>query len=158
MNINYQRFYDNNTIPAKISRAVRRLFSADARRESRQLKIVARLCNNNFMPPAPDITNAVMQAITADLTATYDPEEAAVSVRGWVIAGCLLVLSLVSAYFGGDFLKIASLTGVSFLLPVGITIGCAVIAYVAVFVGTHLEILSKKFGIDDNEIQNVSTD
>ena len=69
------------------------------------------------------------------------------STRGWVIAGLIILVSLVTAFFGLDFQKLALETGMSFLLPVGITIGIVLTSYGALFIGSHLKELSERFGL-----------
>jgi hypothetical protein len=46
-----------------------------------------------------------------------------------------------------DFIKIAASEGSSYMLPLGITIGAAVTCYGAVFIGSHLKELSRRFGL-----------
>jgi len=70
-----------------------------------------------------------------------------ISTRGWVIAGLIIIISLVTAFFGIDFKNLASESGMSFLLPIGITIGVVVTTYGALFIGSHLKELSERFGL-----------
>ncbi|MDR3325429.1 MAG: peptidoglycan-binding protein [Spirochaetaceae bacterium] len=117
--------------------------------QARKLEMADNLMRNAFMPPSPDLSDAVMSMLGVEQSSCLEDEGERVSLRGWVAAGFFLLLSLTSAYFGGDFLKIAAINGISFLVPVGITIGVALIAYAGLFVGAHLELLRKKFGIGD---------
>jgi hypothetical protein len=67
------------------------------------------------------------------------------STRGWVIAGLVMLVSLATAFFGLDFNKIAREMGMSFLLPIGITIGIVLTVYGAIFIGSHLKELTERF-------------
>ncbi|MDR2768178.1 MAG: peptidoglycan-binding protein [Treponema sp.] len=102
----------------------------------------------NFFPPCPDFSGAIMDRIEDE---AYHEEEGAfeipgsVSTRGWVTVGLLVLFSLTSAFFGRDFINVASLEGSSFLLPLGITVGTIVTAYGALFIGSHLKELSQHF-------------
>lgn len=70
---------------------------------------------------------------------------AAFSLRGWAVIGFFLLLSLSTSFFGENFGEIAAAEGLSFLLPVGITVGMAVTCYGALFIGSHLKELSTRF-------------
>jgi hypothetical protein len=82
---------------------------------------------------------------------THSEEEVAAqagfSFRSWVIIGFFMLLALPSSFFGMNFVEIANAEGLSFLLPVGITIGIVVTCYGALFIGSHLKELSNRFGI-----------
>ena len=67
------------------------------------------------------------------------------SFRVWVIIGVFVLFSLSSSFFGMNFVEIANAEGLSFLLPVGLTIGIVVTCYGAFFIGSHLEELSSRF-------------
>ena len=69
------------------------------------------------------------------------------STRGWVITGLIIMISLVTAFFGLDFRSLADESGMSFMLPMGITIGIVLTTYGALFIGSHLKELSERFGL-----------
>ena len=69
------------------------------------------------------------------------------TTRGWVIAGFVILVSLVTAFFGLEFNNIAGEAGKSFMLPMGITIGIVLTSYGALFIGSHLKELSERFGL-----------
>ena len=69
------------------------------------------------------------------------------STRGCVIAGLIIMLSLITAFFGFDFKNLTDEFGMSFILPVGITIGIVLTTYGALFIGSHLKELSERFGL-----------
>jgi hypothetical protein len=70
-----------------------------------------------------------------------------ISTRGWVIAGLVILVSLATAFFGLDFQKIAHELGMSFLLPVGITIGIILTVYCVFFIGSHIKELTERFDL-----------
>ena len=69
------------------------------------------------------------------------------SFKSWVIIGFFMLLSLSSSFFGMNFIQIASSEGLSFLLPVGLTVGMVVTCYGAFFIKSHLKELSSRFGL-----------
>ena len=69
------------------------------------------------------------------------------SIRRWVIAGLVMLVSLATAFFGMDFNHVALAAGLSFMIPVGITIGIALTCYGALFIGSHLKEFSERFGL-----------
>jgi hypothetical protein len=82
-----------------------------------------------------------------DVVSAGDGEEipTGFSTRGWVIAGLVMMVSLATAFFGLDFNKLAKEMGMSFLLPIGITIGLVLTVYGALFIGSHLKVLTERF-------------
>jgi hypothetical protein len=123
-------------------------FCGHCAEEARKLAIAQQLMAEDFFPPAPAFEDRIMASI-------YDEEECdepvsasdtqAVSFKGWVITGFIIVISLATSFFGMDFMKIASTLGQSFLLPVGLTVGFIVTGYGAMFIGSHLKELSDRF-------------
>jgi hypothetical protein len=104
---------------------------------------------NDFFPPAPALEDTIMQEISAEVVdeQTASDTPAGLSLRSWVIIGCFVLLSLSTAFFGMDFIKVADAQGSSFLLPVGITVGAVLTGYGALFIGSHLKELSSRFRI-----------
>lgn len=70
-----------------------------------------------------------------------------ISTRGWIIAGLIILVSMVTAFFGFDFKNVAQELGMSFMLPMGITIGIVLTTYCAFFIGSHLKEFSERFGL-----------
>jgi hypothetical protein len=105
----------------------------------------------DFFPYSPGLEDVIMARIAAEEEQTETEEVYAVpggiSTRKWVIAGLIILVSLATAFFGLDFQKIADETGMSFLLPVGITIGIVLTTYGALFIGSHLKELTERFGL-----------
>jgi hypothetical protein len=108
------------------------------------------LLQNGF-PPSPDFTEAVMKLVYDE--EEYTQEDAAfaipggVSTRGWVIVGFIVLVSLSTLVFGGEFTSLVLGWGASFLLPLGITIGILITGYGALFIGSHLKELSVRFNL-----------
>ena len=101
----------------------------------------------DYLPLSPDFEDAVMLRIYAEEAFEKDPVEipGGVSTRGWVIAGCVVVVSLATVFFGKDFAIVANSHGSSFLLPLGIITGVVVAGYGSLFIGSHIKELSERF-------------
>ena len=107
----------------------------------------------DFIPSSPELEDPIMARIALE---ENDASKEAyvsfaapggISTRNWVIAGLVIIVSLVTVFFGLDFKKLASESGMSFMLPMGITIGIVLTTYCAFFIGSHLKELSKRFGL-----------
>ena len=133
------------------------LVCPDCSRQLRSLRNVEEAMRTDFFPPSPDFGEAIMERLGGETCEEAYVEEAYVmeetdapagfSFRSWVIIGFFLLLSLPSSFFGMNFIEIANAEGLSFLLPVGITIGIVVTCYGALFIGSHLKELSNRFGL-----------
>jgi hypothetical protein len=109
------------------------------------------ILREDFFPQSPCLEDSIMAKINAE-EEDYEIQQShsipgGIPTRGWVIAGIILLISLVSAYFGLDFKSLATESGMSFLLPIGITIGIIITIYGALFIGSHLKELSERFGL-----------
>jgi len=104
-----------------------------------------------FLPPAPELESAVMAAIAEEEGALGAKDEEAAPagfpLRGWVAAGLVLLVSLSTVFFGMEFNNIALAAGMSFMLPIGITVGVALTVYGAIFIASHLKRLSERFDL-----------
>jgi hypothetical protein len=112
------------------------------------------LLRTGFFPSSPDFSDAIMNSIYQESDyesiqeSTIDDqllETGGFSVKGWVIAGVVLLLSLGTIFFANDFTSIAVDQGSSYLLPLGIIIGVMVTGYGALFIGSHLKEFSQRF-------------
>jgi hypothetical protein len=119
--------------------------------EIERFEVSKAIMREDFFPLPPDLEDSIMAKIAIEEEQTEAEESYAVpgglSTRGWVIAGLIILVSLGTAFFGLDFKKIANETGMSFLLPVGITVGIVLTTYGALFIGSHLKELSERFGL-----------
>jgi len=99
----------------------------------------------------PDLEESIMSGLRPEQPNEEENESSSIpsvlSTRRWVIAGLILMVSLTTVFFGLDFKKLASESGMSFLLPMGITIGIVLTTYGALFIGSHLKELSERFGL-----------
>jgi len=124
-------------------------FCPDCAREIERFETARGIMRTDFFPSSPGLEELIMAKISAEeeQAETADVIPGGLSTRGWVIAGLIIFVSLVTAFFGLDFHRIARETGMSFLLPVGITIGIVLTTYSAFFIGSHLKELSERFGL-----------
>ncbi|MDR0501993.1 MAG: peptidoglycan-binding protein [Treponema sp.] len=134
------------------------LICPDCAREIEKLELSRRVMREDFLPSSavlPDgrswqsIEDSIMARINAqeETDAQTYAVPGGLSTRGWVIAGVIIMVSLVTAFFGLDFKNIAAETGTSFLLPVGIVIGTVLTTYGALFIGSHLKELTERFDL-----------
>jgi hypothetical protein len=96
----------------------------------------------------PDLSGVIMANILAETEGTSESPDLgaeALSFRRWVITGCVIVISLVSVFFGIDFIELSAASGLSLMVPMGVTIGLFISAYSTLFIGSHLKELSEKF-------------
>ena len=119
-----------------------------------RFEVTRDILHQDFLPPSPGFENSVMAIIAAEegeTLAALEAEEAktpgGLSTRGWAIAGLIILVSLATVFFGIDFNKVAGDAGISFMIPVGITIGIVLTSYGALFIGSHLKELSERFGL-----------
>jgi len=129
-------------------------FCPNCSRVNEQVELSQEVMAQDFFPSAPDMDDLIMRRITAEESITLETQDAEtpiapgeLSTRGWVIAGFIILISLVSVFFGLEYNKLALSAGISFLIPVGITIGIVLTCYGAFFIGSHLKELSKRFGL-----------
>ena len=115
--------------------------------ELRKLQCLEEVMKTGFFPPSPDFEESIMEQLyeeTANMEEQLDAP-AGFSFRLWVIIGFFVLLSLPSSFFGMNFAEIADSEGLSFLLPLGLTIGMVLTCYGALFIGSHLNELSSRF-------------
>ena len=106
------------------------------------------VCRDMSMTVWEDTAVAMTASGKDNVPAAEDAElSCCVSTRGWIIAGLVMLVSLATAFFGLDFNKVAVTMGMSFMLPIGITIGMVLTCYGAIFIGSHLKELSERFGL-----------
>ena len=121
------------------------LLCPDCTRELRNLRCVEEIMKTDFFPPSPDYEELLMEQLFKEDMEENTDAPAGFSFRGWVIIGFFVLLSLSSSFFGINFIKIANSEGLSFLLPLGLTIGMVLTCYGALFIGSHLKELSTRF-------------
>jgi hypothetical protein len=72
-------------------------------------------------------------------------------LREWIISGVIIIAALITSFFGMDFGSLVHDFGNGFTIPLAVTIGIVITAYIAVFSGKHLKELSKLFGLSAND-------
>jgi hypothetical protein len=119
--------------------------------EIERYKASREILRDDFLPLSPGLEDSIMALMSAEEIKPEDEEIYAapggLSTRGWVIAGIIVLVSLVTSFFGLDFQKLANEAGISLLLPMGIIIGIFLTTYGALFIGSHLKELSERFGL-----------
>lgn len=110
----------------------------------------ARISLHNFIPQFA--TQFAPRSVADNVMAMINYETApfvSVSYASWITAGLVIMVSLSTAFFGKDFGRAVTEAGSAFLLPVSLTIGAVITAYSAMFIASHLEQLSAKFGLTE---------
>ena len=146
--------YSGESMPlfTRLKLALHLFFCPDCTLELDHLEKSRAILSNDFFPPSPGLEDSIMNLLAAEdalpeenLGIQWIPGE--LSTKGWVIAGFVILFSLVSTFFGFEFNKVARAAGMSYLLPMGITIGTVLTSYGALFIGSHLKELSERFGL-----------
>jgi len=125
-------------------------FCSDCAEKIRRLEEAENIMKEDFFPYSPDIEESIMAKIALEKDIAEPAHYSipgGISTRGWVIAGLAILLFLAASFFGLDFQKIADEKGISFLLPVGITIGIVLTAYGVFFIASHLKELIERFDL-----------
>jgi len=151
--------FDEENVDLSLSFRLRRrlhlFFCPSCAFEAEKYSVAFRLMAKNFMPEAPDIANNVMSAL--NLEGAGQLEEAGQIERDfyeknadfmpWVVVGFILILSLAGSFFGIGFNIVLGSNGASFIVPFSVIAGSIITAYSALFIGTHLDALSRIFGL-----------
>lgn len=141
---------DSISILNQIQISLHTFFCRDCSEKIERLYAARQIMLNDFFPSSPGLEDSIMAKVSKEIEYKESPYFAipgGLSTRGWIITGLIIFLSLTTAFFGLDFQKIASESGSSFLLPVGITVGIMLTSYGAFFIGSHLKELSERFGL-----------
>jgi hypothetical protein len=127
------------------------LVCPDCAQEVERFEVCKDILQNDFLPSVPaDIEDKVMAMITTEEDESEVEQivpSGGFSTRGWVIAGLVMLVSFATAFFGFDFNEVALAAGMSFMIPIGITIGIALTCYGALFIGSHLKELIERFDL-----------
>jgi len=119
--------------------------------EIERFEVCRDILQSEFFPSSPDMEETVMAMIAAEEAEAPEAQETEVpggfSTKGWIIAGLAMFVSLATAFFGLGFSKVARASGMSFMLPIGITIGLLLTGYGALFIGSHLKEFTNRFGL-----------
>jgi len=125
------------------------IFCPNCAQEIERYHVSRAILQNEFFPISPDLEESIMAKIDTldEQRDIIDAVPGGLSTRGWVIAGLIIFISLATAFFGFDFRHLTDESGMSFILPMGITIGIVITTYGALFIGSHLKELSERFGL-----------
>ena len=114
-------------------------------------KLSKSILNEDFFFTSPGLENSIMQKIEKEEQLYGFKESSAVSTgfstRGWVIAGVVLFVSLAATFFGFEFKQLTNEAGDSFLLPMGIFTGLVFTTYGSLFIHSHLNEFTERFGL-----------
>jgi hypothetical protein len=108
-----------------------------------------------FANEGESVADYVMSAIgeegrvASDSFASLPPE--ILPIRNWIISGVIIISALTTSFFGMDFNSLVHDFGNNFTIPLAITIGTVITAYIALFIGKHLKKLSELFGLTTND-------
>jgi hypothetical protein len=138
---------DSMPLLNQIQVLVHSFFCPDCAEKIERYQASRAIMKEDFFPPSPELEDSIMAKIDAEQEELVYAHAGGLSTHGWVIAGVVILLSLVTAFFGLDFQHLALESGMSFMLPVGITIGIVLTTYGALFIGSHLKELSERFGL-----------
>ena len=132
----------------QIQVALHTLFCPNCAQEIERYEVCRDILREDFFPASPGLENPIMAMITEESQQEENfAVPAGLSTRGWVIAGLVIMVSLLTVFFGMEFSEAAVNAGSSFMLPLGIIIGIVLTSYGALFIGSHLKELSQRFGL-----------
>ena len=124
------------------------LVCPDCAQEVERFEVCRDILQDDFLFPAPDEEAVINAKELAEAIEAFNAEvPGGFSIRGWIIAGIVMLVSLATVFFGLEFNKVALIAGMSFTIPIGITIGITLTSYGALFIGSHLKDLTERFGL-----------
>ncbi len=104
------------------------------------------LMKTEFFYDVPDMSDTIMNQVFMEETIPEDVEIYEwISFKKWIIAGCIIVVSLASAFFGINFNAVAVSRDSSYMLSIGLVIGLIVSIYGLLFIGTQMKQLRHFF-------------
>jgi hypothetical protein len=71
-----------------------------------------------------------------------------VGIREWLISLLAILVSMAIAPLGANFAWVKELFGSGYLLPFYLVFGIALTVYCVLFIGSHLDSFSERFGIE----------
>jgi hypothetical protein len=99
-----------------------------------------KLMKTGFFYETPDMSDIIMNQILRDDTTLEDAEiHEWISFKKWIIGGCIILVSLVSAFFGFNFNAVAVSRDSSYMLSIGLVIGLIISIYGLLFIGTQMK-------------------
>jgi hypothetical protein len=140
---------ENPSLLTRIRIGLHLLVCPDCAQEVERFEVCRDVLQNDFLPAAPVFEDSIMAMIAEEEGEIRKTSEipGGFSTRGWIITGIVMLVSLATAFFGMEFNNVAIAAGMSYMIPIGITIGVLLTSYGAVFIGSHLKELSERFGL-----------
>jgi len=138
---------DSMPLFAQIQVWLHSVFCPHCTQEIERLEEARNIMRRDFFASSAQLEDSIMAKITDEKDIEPYAVPGGLSTRAWAIAGLIILVSLATAFFGIDFQKIADETGISFLLPVGITIGIVLTTYCVFFIGSHIREFTERFGL-----------
>ena len=126
------------------------IFCSDCAVEIERYHSARLFLHEDFIPPSPGLEVSIMAKIQDEELPVPEDVFAApgsLSTRNWVFASLFILVSLVTAFFGLEYQQLAIEGGISFILPMGITIGIGLTVFGAFFIAGNLEKFSERFGL-----------
>jgi hypothetical protein len=116
----------------------------------KQYECSKELMKTEFFYDLPDMSDEIMNQVLREEIVAEDIEILEwVSFKKWIIAGCIILVSLVSAFFGFNFNAVASSTDSSYMISIGLVIGLIISIYGSLFIGTQMKQLRYLLGLRD---------
>jgi hypothetical protein len=139
---------DSMSLITRIRVGLHLLVCPDCTQAVERFEVCKDILHSESLSPSASMEDTVMAMIAAEEEETKAAEiSGGFSVRGWIIAGLVMLVSLVTVFFSMDFNTVALAAGTSFLIPIGITIGIVLTCYGALFIGSHLKEFTERFDL-----------
>jgi hypothetical protein len=98
------------------------------------------MMKNDFFYDTIDMSNVIMNQVLKNESIPEENEfHEWVSLKNWIVAGCIILVSLVSAFFGFNFNEVAVSGDSSYMLSIGLVIGLIISIYGLLFIGTQMK-------------------
>ena len=114
--------------------------------ELARLERVYTFLRTDYISEAPDLSSAIMKEICVPLETEIAVGEP-VSFKNWVVVGVILFFSLLLSSVGLEISAPGILLRSHILLPITLTLGFGVTIYGGVFIASHMEDFSERFGL-----------
>lgn len=113
----------------------------------RRIRKAYGLMKADFLPPAPDLSGKIMRAVYDELPLQSPGAQDPVTFRSWVAVGLVILASLIAYPMSLAFEKMSGVLGSELLLPIAITLGISLTVHCVLFIISHLDELSERFGL-----------
>ena len=149
----YECDWDEIPLMDKLRIQIHLFLCPDCSREARKLETVKNIMHLDFFPETSSFEECVMKRISAETEEEIFAEPAPevpgwFSFRTWVVVGFFIFVSLATSFLWMDFVAVAFSSDSSFMTVLGITIGMILVGYGAMFIGSHLKVLSSHFNLE----------